>query len=96
MDRAAALAWAAEVREVRREVLAGLESGRLTLPELLERLPGEPLVGMIHVLSVVEALPGWGKVVCRRTLDELGIAHDSPVADVDPALLRRAFAQAPA
>jgi hypothetical protein len=96
MGRDAALAWAADVRAVRSDVLDAVEAGRLDLTGVLERARTEPLVAMIHVLDVVEALPGWGKVVCRRTLDGLGIAHHSPVIDVEPAVLRRAFAQAPA
>jgi hypothetical protein len=96
MDREAALEWAATVRRVRAEVLAGVEAGDLSLAAVLERAQEDPLVGMIHVLDVVEALPGWGKVVCRRTLDGLGIGHHTSVAEVDAGTLQRAFAQVPA
>jgi len=96
MDREAALAWAGTVRRVRGEVLGEVESGSVSLEEVLGRAQEDPFVGMIHVLDVVEALPGWGKVVCRRTLGELGIGHHTPVSEVDSGTLRRAFAQAPA
>ncbi len=96
MDRAAALDWAATVRRVRDEVLAQLEAGTTSLPAVLERARQDEVVGMIHVLEVVQALPGWGKVVCRRTLDGLSIDHHTAIADVDVQALCGAFEEVPA
>ncbi len=93
MDREAALDWAATVRRVRTEVLAEVAAGTTSLDGVLERAGRDEMVGMIHVLEVVQALPGWGKVVCRRTLDGLGIDHRTAVSEVDGDALRRAFAE---
>ncbi len=91
MDREGALAWAAEARAVRGDVVDGLSNGQTTLDEVLVRAGTEPLVARIKVLTVLEALPGALKVGTRRRLDELGIGHATPLGNLDHDVLVASF-----
>ena len=53
--------------------------GSLTLAELLEQADRDEIVGKMKVLSVLEALPGIGKVKARRLMEEVGIS-ETPAA----------------
>ena len=73
-QRKEALAKAAEARRRRAEVKAELKSGKRSLRDILETQNDET-VGKMKVLSVLESLPGLGKVKARRLLDEVGISE---------------------
>jgi hypothetical protein len=73
-QREQALAKAAEARRVRAELKEKLKMGALSLSALLAQAETDDHVGKMKVLSVIEALPGVGKVKARRTMEEIGIA----------------------
>ena len=73
-QRQAALAKAAEARRVRAVVKDRLKSGELRLVEVLDLAGTDELVAGIKVLSILESLPGVGKVKARRAMTEIGIA----------------------
>jgi len=91
MDREAALAWAADARAARSELVDALGTGRMTLDAVLSRAGAEPLVARIKVLTVLEALPGALKVGTRRRLDELSIGHATPIGVIDRHVLIASF-----
>ena len=47
--------------------------GSISLGELLAAAEGDEVVAKMKVLSVLESLPGVGKVKARRVMDEIGI-----------------------
>ncbi len=49
--------------------------GALTLAELLDQAESDETVGKMKVLSVLESLPGLGKVKARRLMAAVGIAE---------------------
>lgn len=75
-QRAAALEKAAEARRVRAEVKMLLKLNRITLAELFERADTDEIVAKLKVVSVLESLPGVGKVRARRTMADLDIADN--------------------
>ena len=74
-QRQAALAKAAKVRRERAEVKEKLKLGSINLTELLAMADGNETVGKMKVLSVLESLPGLGKVKARRLMDTVGISE---------------------
>ncbi len=74
-QRQAALDKAAKVRRERAEVKEKLKMGSITLSELLDRADSDETVGKMKVLSVLESLPGLGKVKARRLMDAVGISE---------------------
>ncbi len=74
-QRQAALQKAARVRRERAEVKEKLKMGRLTLPELLKDAEKDETVGKMKVVSVLESLPGLGKVKARRLMETVGISE---------------------
>lgn len=78
-QRQAALAKAAEVRRARAEMKERLKMGSISLGELLTAADGDEVIAKMKVLSVLESLPGVGKVKARRTMDAIGIADSRRV-----------------
>jgi hypothetical protein len=75
-QRQAALAKAAEARRVRAEVKAKLKMNRdFGLKELFEQSDRDDVLAKLKVVSVLESLPGVGKVRARRIMEELEIAE---------------------
>ncbi|MGC8472415.1 MAG: integration host factor, actinobacterial type [Acidimicrobiales bacterium] len=74
-QRRAALEKAAQVRRQRAEVKERLKMGALTLAELLDQAESDETVGKMKVVSVLESLPGLGKVKARRLMAAVGIAE---------------------
>jgi S13-like protein len=72
-QRKEALAKAAEARKRRAELKAQLKSEKLSLREILSRR-GEDIVGKMKVSSVLESLPGVGKVRARKIMERLDIS----------------------
>ena len=73
-QRAAALEKAASVRRERAVVKEKLKMGSLTLGELLTQADSDETVGKMKVVSVLESLPGLGKVKARRLMETVGIS----------------------
>jgi DNA uptake protein ComE-like DNA-binding protein len=76
-QRAAALAKAAEARAARADIKARLKMGSMSLSEALSSTDDN--VGKLKVLSLLESLPGVGKVKARRIMEDVGIADNRRV-----------------
>ena len=76
-QRAAALAKAAEVRTARAEVKNRLKLGSITLSEALAST--DDTISKLKVVSLLESLPGVGKVKARKLMEEIGIADNRRV-----------------
>jgi hypothetical protein len=74
-QRQAALAKAAAARRQRAELKEKLKMGSTSLKELLEQADRDEIVGKMKVLSVLESLPGLGKVKARRLMEDVGISE---------------------
>jgi signal recognition particle GTPase len=72
-QRRQALEKAAIARRKRAELKEQLKSGRLTLRDLLERV-GDDIVGKMKVSTVLESLPGVGRVRARKMMEKLDIS----------------------
>ena len=73
-QRAAALEKAAKVRRERAEVKDKLKMGSLSLSDLLTQADTNETIGKMKVVSVLESLPGLGKVKARRLMETVGIS----------------------
>ena len=60
-----------------REIKARLKNGSVTLSEALAS--DDENVGKLKVVSLLESLPGWGKVKARKVMEEIGIADNRRV-----------------
>lgn len=74
-QRAAALQKAAEVRKARADLKEQLKSGQVTLGDLLDRAETDDVIGKLKVVTVLQALPGIGKVKATQTMEKLKIAE---------------------
>lgn len=74
--RAQALAKAVEVRKERRAIKHQLKMGSMTLEELFGLCNENQVVAKTKVLTVIESLPGVGKVTARRIMEEIDIADN--------------------
>ncbi|MGH2820541.1 MAG: integration host factor, actinobacterial type [Actinomycetota bacterium] len=72
-QRKEALEKAAVARRKRAELKEQLKSGRTTLRELLDRTDDE-IVGKMKVSTVLESLPGVGRVRARKLMERLDIS----------------------
>ena len=79
-QRQAALDKAAKVRRERAEVKEKLKMGSDHLSELLTQADDDETVGKMKVLSVLESLPGLGKVKARRLMETVGISESRRLA----------------
>lgn len=73
--RQAALAKAAEARRVRADAKQRLKDGELSFSELLEAADADEILNNTKILTILESLPGVGKVKARRTMEAIGIAE---------------------
>jgi hypothetical protein len=71
-QRKQALEKAAEARRKRAELKGQLKSGKLTLTDVLAR--SDDTVGKMKVSTVLESLPGVGKVRARKIMEKLDIS----------------------
>jgi DNA uptake protein ComE-like DNA-binding protein len=76
-QRSAALAKAAEARAARAEIKARLKMGSMSLADALASDDGN--VGKLKVVSLLESLPGVGKVKARRIMSDIEIADNRRV-----------------
>lgn len=72
-QRKEALAKAAAARKARADLKAQLKSERMSLRDVLSR-PTDAVVGKMKVSSVLESLPGVGKVRARKIMERLDIS----------------------
>ena len=72
-QRKQALQKAAEARRKRAELKGELKSGKRTLKDVLSR-QGDDTVGKMKVSTVLESLPGVGKVRARKLMEKLDIS----------------------
>jgi hypothetical protein len=77
-QRQQALEKAAEARRKRAELKGQLKSGNVTLAEVLKR-DDDDTVGKMKVASVLESLPGTGKVRARKIMEKLDISSSRRV-----------------
>ncbi|MGB0112612.1 MAG: integration host factor, actinobacterial type [Ilumatobacteraceae bacterium] len=76
-QRTAALAKAAEARAARAEIKARLKMGSMSLVDALAS--DDVNVGKLKVVSLLESLPGVGKVKARRIMEDIEIADNRRV-----------------
>lgn len=74
-QRQAALDKAAASRRQRAELKEKLKMGSITLAELLEQADRDEVVATTKVVTVLESLPGLGKVKARRLMAALKISE---------------------
>jgi hypothetical protein len=74
-QRQAALEKAAVARRQRAEVKEKLKANSLTLAQLFEQGDRDEILAKLKVVSVLESLPGVGKVRARRLMQELDISE---------------------
>jgi hypothetical protein len=72
-QRRDALAKAAEARKRRAELKGQLKSEKMSLRDVLARQTDD-VVGKMKVSSVLESLPGVGKVRARKIMERLDIS----------------------
>ena len=72
-QRQQALEKAAEARRKRAELKAQLKSGTLSLATVLAK-DSDETVGKMKVSSVLESMPGVGKVRARKIMEKLDIS----------------------
>jgi hypothetical protein len=72
-QRRQALEKAAEARRKRAELKGELKSGKRSLKDLLETR-NDDTVGKMKVSTVLESLPGVGKVKARKIMEQLDIS----------------------
>ena len=72
-QRTAALAKAAEARAARAELKNQLKNGSVSIREALSST--STTVGKLKVVSLLESLPGVGKVRARRIMADLDISE---------------------
>ena len=72
-QRQQALEKAAEARRKRAELKAQLKSGNTSLATVLNR-DSDETVGKMKVSSVLESMPGVGKVRARKIMEKLDIS----------------------
>lgn len=90
-QRQAALQKAAAARRQRAELKEKLKMGSLTLKELLDQAERDEIVGKMKIVSVLESLPGVGKVKARRLMDEVGISETRRIQGLGDNQRKRLF-----
>ncbi|HET9691667.1 MAG TPA: integration host factor, actinobacterial type [Acidimicrobiales bacterium] len=90
-QRQAALEKAAVARRQRAELKEKLKMGSINLRELLAQADADETVGKMKVLSVLESMPGIGKVKARRTLEELSISETRRLQGLGEQQRKRLF-----
>lgn len=94
-QRAAAREKAMAARQARAGLKEDLKAGSLHLTDVFERAAGDPIVAGTKMLTILESLPGVGKVKARRTMDTLGIAQSRRVRGVGEHQRERLLAAFP-
>lgn len=74
--RQEALAKAAEARRARAEMKDKLKMGSVSLRELFDLAEKDETIAKTKVVSVLQSLPGVGKVKARRIMDQFDISDN--------------------
>lgn len=93
-QRKAALEKAARVRKERAEIKKKLKAGDLKVSDILNR-KGDEIYGKMTVKSVIESVPGIGKLRAEKIMEEIGISTSRRVKGLGPKqekALRERFA----
>ncbi len=72
-QRKAALKKALEVRKSRAKLRADLKKGKMKLGDVLKKA-SDPVVGRMKVSSLLESLPGLGKVRAKKVMEKVGVS----------------------
>jgi transposase len=83
-QRADALAKAAAARATRAEVKNRLKYSGGKLSEVIAEGATDDAVGKLKVLSLLESLPGVGKITARAVMTEVGISESRRVRGLGP------------
>ena len=83
-QRAAALEKAAEARRVRAEVKSRLKNSNEKLSDVIKQGESDEAIGKLKVVSLLESLPGVGKVKARAIMADVGIAESRRVRGLGP------------
>ena len=83
-QRKAALEKAGQVRAARAELKEKLKMGSVTLADVLKQADTDEVVGKLKVISLLESLPGVGKVKARRLMEDIGISESRRVKGLGP------------
>lgn len=83
-QRAAALEKAAEARRARAVIKNKLKYSQGSLKEVIEQGQQDDVVGKLKVVSLLESMPGVGKVKARAIMEEIGIAETRRVRGLGP------------
>jgi hypothetical protein len=78
-QRQAALEKAAAARRQRAEIKEKLKAGSISLGELLAQGDRDDAVAKLKIVTVLESLPGVGKVKARRIMEDLQISESRRV-----------------
>lgn len=76
-DLALARSFAAALKAERQDLLDSIASGNTSFQQAAHLARNSVGLHRLFVLKACEALPGIGKVRSRRTLDSLGIEHET-------------------
>jgi hypothetical protein len=90
-QRQAAHEKAAAARRLRAELKEKLKMGSTTLQELFDLADKDEIVGKMKVLTVLESLPGLGKVKARRLLEECEISETRRIQGLGVNQRRKLF-----
>jgi transposase len=83
-QRAAALEKAAAARQARAEVKNRLKYSQGSLSEVLEQARTDDVLGKLKVASLLESLPGIGKIKARAIMAEIGISETRRLRGLGP------------
>ncbi len=82
-QRKSALEKAAKVRKERAEIKKKLKAGKLKVSDVLKNADDE-IYGKMTVKSVIESLPGVGKLRAAKIMEEIGISETRRVKGLGP------------
>nr|WP_225224720.1 integration host factor, actinobacterial type [Cellulomonas sp. JH27-2] len=83
-QRADALKKAAVARQARAEVKNRLKYSQGTLSDVIKQGQQDETIGKLKVVSLLESLPGVGKVKARAIMSEIGISETRRVRGLGP------------
>jgi ERCC4-type nuclease len=83
-QRAEALQKAAAARQKRAEVKNRLKYSQGKLSEVIEQGQADETIGKLKVISLLESLPGVGKVKARKVMAEIGISETRRLRGLGP------------
>lgn len=82
-QRKAALEKAARVRKERADIKKKLKAGELKVGDILNR-PSDEIYGKMTVKSVIESVPGVGKLRAAKIMEDIGISPSRRIKGLGP------------